>query len=134
MPTYFIYGGYLFSPLTTNLLSSTRGRILSLRGKVREWPTEQKQDVVVLVKVLAADFNRGDHSLSLWPVEKINGERFKTFQEFYEKMKSLKTGLIKLEDAEGSVVAIDVQKAKNANSEIIKRYHIKADKSIDLIP
>jgi S1-C subfamily serine protease len=134
MPTYFIYGGYLFSPLTTNLLSATRGRILSLRGKVREWPTKERQDVVVLVKVLAADFNRGDHSLSLWPVEKINGERYVTFQEFYEKMQHIDNGLIKLEDEEGSVVAIDVKKAKNANAEIIKRYHIKAEKSIDLIP
>jgi len=134
MPSYFIYGGYVFSPLTSNLLSSTRGRLLSLRSMTRKWPEEDKKDVVVLVKVLAADFNRGDHGLSLWAIEKVNGESFRTFEEFYHKVNNYKGKFLLLEDDEGSQVGIDVEKAKEGSEKILKRYHIKADKSIDLIP
>lgn len=133
MPSYFIYGGYVFSPLTSNLLSSTRGSLLSLRSMTRSWPSEEKKDVVVLVKVLATDFNRGDHGLSLWAIEKINGESFKTFEEFYQKMQSFDGEFLLLEDHEGSQVGIDVKKAKESSEKILKRYHIKADKSIDLM-
>lgn len=134
MPTYFIYGGYVFSPLTSNLLAATRGRVLSLRAMTRKWPKKEKRDVVVLVKVLATDFNRGDHALGLWAIEKINGKSYRTFQEFYDILEHLEDGFAVLEDEEGSVVAIDVAKAREGNAKVLKRYHIKADRSIDLIP
>ncbi len=134
MPTYFIYGGYVFSPLTSNLLASTRGSLISLRAMTREWPKEDKKDVVVLVKVLATDFNRGDHGLALWAIEKVNGEHFKTFKEFYQIVTNFDGEFLLLEDLEGSQVGIDVKKAKEAREKILKRYYIKADKSIDLIP
>ena len=134
MPTYFIYGGYVFSPLTSNLLASTRGSLISLRSMTRKWPKKDRKDVVVLVKVLATDFNRGDHGLALWAIEKVNGEHFKTFEEFYQKVTSYKGEFLLLEDHEGSQVGIDVKKAKLARDKILKRYYIKSDRSIDLIP
>ncbi len=134
MPTYFIYGGYLFSPLTSNLLGSTRSRLITLRALTREWPKENKKDVVVLVKVLADNLNRGDHGITLWPIDKINGKTFKTFEEFYHKMIDYNGTYIRLEDKEGSEVGIDVQKARAQTARILKRYHIKSDHSIDLIP
>jgi len=134
MPSYFIYGGYVFSPLTSNLLSSTRAQLPTLRGMTRKWPTQKKKDVVVLVKVLAADLNRGDHGITLWPIEKINGETFATFAEFYQKVKDFKGDFLRLEDEEGAQVGIDVKKASLRHEEILSRYDIKADKSIDLMP
>ncbi len=133
MPTYFICGGYVFSPLTSNLLASTRGSLLSLRSMTRDWPKKDKKDVVVLVKVLATDFNRGDHGLALWAIEKVNGAHFKTFDEFYQKVTNFHGEFLLLEDHEGSQVGIDVKKAKEGREKILKRYYIKADKSIDLI-
>ena len=132
MPTYFIYGGYVFSPLTSNLLAATRGQLLSLRSKMREWAQKDKKDTVVLVKVLAADFNRGNHGLRLWAIDKVNGERFETFEDFYKKVTQAKGPFVLLEDDEGSQAAINVQKAKEGNAKLLKRYHIKSDKSIDL--
>jgi S1-C subfamily serine protease len=134
MPRYFIFGGYVFSPLTNNLLSSTRSQLLPLRAIAQKWPSKEKQDVVLVVKVLAADFNRGDHGLQMWMVEKINAKPFKTFDEFYQKMRDAKEKFIRLEDADGAMIAIDRQKALDAQEMILKRYHIQKDKSIDLIP
>ena len=134
LPRYFVFGGYVFSPLTNNLLSSTRAQLLSLRAMAHKWPTKEKQDVVIVVKVLAADFNRGDHGLRMWMVEKINGETFKTFEEFYQQIRVSKGKFIRLEDADGAMIAIDRQKALDAQEKILKRYHIQKEKSIDLIP
>jgi len=134
MPRYFIFGGYVFSPLTSNLLSSTRSQLLTLRAMSRKWPTKEKQDVVLVVKVLAADFNRGDHGLRMWMIEKVNGKAFKTFDEFYKKILQSKGEFVRLEDTDGAMIAIDRQKALAAQERILKRYHIQKDKSIDLIP
>ena len=132
MPTYFIYGGYVFSPLTSNLLASTRGQLSALRAKSGEWSKKDKKDVVILVKVLAADFNRGNHGLSLWAIDKVNGEKFKTFEEFYKKVKNAKGRFLLLEDDEGAQAAIDIEKVKADDEKLLRRYHIEADRSIDL--
>ena len=125
MPRYFIYGGFVFSPLTSNLLAATRRQLFSLRAKTREWPREDKKDVVVLVRVLAADFNRGNHGLSLWAIDKVNGETFDTFEAFYQKMKDAKGAFILLEDDEGFQVVIDRAKSKKGDAELLRRYQIR---------
>ncbi len=132
-PSYFIFGGYVFAPLTSNLLSSVRGSVLELRALTRQWPSEKKKGAVVLVRVLATEYNRGDHGLRLWPVVSINGETFKDFADFYQKLIQSKGEFIRLEDREGSQIAISVKDAKRAKDMILQRYQIKSDRSIDLI-
>ncbi|MDA3908250.1 MAG: serine protease, partial [Sulfurimonas sp.] len=66
MPKYYIYGGYVFSPLSRNLLLNNRSTLLSLREAASKWATNDKEEVVLLLKVLASDISRGDHSFSLW--------------------------------------------------------------------
>ena len=53
MPKYFIYGGYTFVPLTRNLLMSTNATLLQLRESASQWATDEKEEVVVLIKVIA---------------------------------------------------------------------------------
>ncbi len=132
MPRYFIFGGYVFSPLTSNLLSSTRSPLLPLRAMAEKWATKERQDVVILVKVLAAGYNRGDHGIGMWMVDKVNGESFKTFDEFYQKVTQSKGKFLRIEDESGAMIAIDIQKARENNDKILQRYHIKSDRSADL--
>ncbi|HIE34835.1 MAG TPA: serine protease, partial [Campylobacterales bacterium] len=95
-PTYFIYGGYVFVPLTKKLLHSTRLRYMASR-----WPTKEKKEIVVLLKVLASELSQGNSSISFWPVEKINGKTFATFDEFYQIVENFKGDYLLLEDDEG---------------------------------
>jgi len=61
MPTYYMIGGYVFVPLTENLLSSSRRPNLSLRYGATKFPTNTtKQEIVLLLKVLASSLSRGD--------------------------------------------------------------------------
>lgn len=132
MPSYFVYGGYVFSPLTRNLIVSTQLNRLKLSYLAGKWQEDDKNEVVVLLKVLASDMSRGDNDFAMWPIDKINGEPFKNFKEFYEKMQTAKSKYIVLEDNDGVKVIIDREEAKTKQDAILKKYNIEFDRSIDL--
>jgi S1-C subfamily serine protease len=132
MPTYYIYGGYVFSPLTRNLLLSTNRNRLALSYFATQWPTKEKKEVVVLLKVLASDMSRGNNNMGMWPIEKINGETFDSFKTFFEKLNSAKGKYVVLEDKDGVRVVIDREEAKEKQKDILQKYNIEYDRSIDL--
>jgi len=132
MPTYFIYGGYVFSPLTRNLLRATSRNRLKLSNLALKWQKEDKNEAVVLLKVLASDISRGDNNFGMWAIDKVNGETFKNFKEFYQKMEAVTSQYIVLEDNDGVKVVIEKKEAQEKQSEILKKYNIQFDKSIDL--
>ncbi|HFD14636.1 MAG TPA: trypsin-like serine protease, partial [Epsilonproteobacteria bacterium] len=120
MPTYFILGGYVFSPLTRNLILSTNRNRLKLSYLASKWQEEDKSEVVVLLKVLASDMSRGDNDFGMWPIDKVNGQSFKNFKAFYEKVNAVTGKYLVLEDKDGVKVIIDRQEAKAKQSNILK--------------
>jgi S1-C subfamily serine protease len=132
MPKYFVYGGYVFSPLTRNLIVSTNRNRLKLSYLAGKWQEKDKNEVVVLLKVLASDMSRGDNDFAMWPIDKVNGEPFKNFKEFYEKMNAVKSDYIVLEDNDGVKVIIDRKEAQEKQRAILNKYNIEFDRSIDL--
>jgi len=125
MPRYYILGGYVFSPLTRNLLYGKKQSLLRLKLAQREWATKDKKEAVVLLKVLATQLNRGDHSYSLFKIDKINNKEYKDFKDFVNIIKNSKDKFIILEGAKGSKVVINRVKAKAIKKEILERYSIK---------
>lgn len=132
MPTYVIYGGYIFSPLTRNLVRSTSRNRLKLSCLASKWQEDKKDEVVVLLKVLASDISRGDNSFGMWPIDKVNGESFKNFKEFYEKMEKIEEQYIVLEDKDGVKVIIDKKEAMEKQDAVLTKYNIEYDRSEDL--
>ncbi len=132
MPSYFIFGGYVFTPLTLNLLNASNRPNLPLRYIATKFPKEKNQEVVVLLKVLSSELSRGDGGISFWKVDKINGQRFKNFKEFYKLLTLSKKEYVILEDEDGSKVVIDRKKSTNIEEEILSRYSIKSSKSEDI--
>ena len=132
MPRYFIYGGYIFSPLSRNLLNSVGRNRLKLRYFASQWPTEEKKEVVLLLKVLASDLSRGHYGIALWPIEKLNGETFDSFDTFYKKVQAFDGDYLVLEDKDGVKVIIEREQALAKQQEILDKYNIEYDRSIDL--
>ncbi len=132
MPTYFIFGGYVFSPLTRNLIRSTNRNRLRMSCLASKWQKEEKDEVVVLLKVLASDISRGDNNFGMWAIDTINGKPFKNFKEFYEMMQNVKEEYIVLEDKDGVKVIIDKKEALEKQNELLKKYNIEYDRSEDL--
>ena len=132
MPSYFIYGGYVFTKLTSNLLTQYNGGVLELRYLATQLPTKERREVVILLKVLASSLSVGNYGMRRWVIEKVNGETFPDFKTFYQKMMNAKGEIILLEDKEGIKLAIDNKKAKEIGEELLKRYAIAKWKSDDL--
>ena len=124
-PKYFIYGGYVFSPLSRNLLMKSSATLLELRELAGKWATDEREEIVILLKVLPSEINRGDHSFSLWTVDKINSKKYKDFNEFLEIIKNFEGEYLILEDKEGVMIAIDRKEAQEIEETILKRYSIK---------
>jgi S1-C subfamily serine protease len=130
MPRYFIFGGYVFTPLTRNLLVNNRSALLNLRLAASKWATNEKDEEVLLLKVLATETNRGDHSFSLWMVDKVDGKSFKDFKEFLELVKSSENKYVVFENLDGVKVAVDKEEAMRIEETILKRYSIKSSQRI----
>jgi hypothetical protein len=97
-----------------------------------QWQTKEKNEAVVLLKVLASDLTRGNNDFGMWPIEKVNGEKFIDFNDFYQKMQNSTQKYIVLEDEDGVKVIIDKEEAQTKQSDLLKKYNIEFDKSIDL--
>ena len=132
MPTYYIYGGYVFSPLTRNLIRSTNRNRLRMSCLASKWQEKDKDEVVVLLKVLASDISRGDNNFGMWAIDTINGKPFKNFKEFYDMMRNMKEKFIVLADKDGVKVIIDKDEALDRQDELLKKYNIEYNRSEDL--
>jgi len=134
-PSYFILGGFIFMPLTDDLISASRRRvnfderILTLKNF---WPTETRKEAVILTRVLPANSNKGFHDVSFLLIEKLNGHTFEDFKSFYKLIKSSKDDFIKLEDEFGYQVVIDRKKALSSQDSILKLYSVGTAQSEDL--
>ena len=124
MPKYLIYGGYVFTPLSRNLLMSTRATLLQLREAAGKWATDEKDEVVILLKVLASEISRGDHNFSRWIVDKVNSKKFKNFDEFVEIVNSFDGKYLIFENKDGAKIAIQREKAIEIQKSILERYSI----------
>ncbi len=131
-PTYFIYGGYLFSPLVENLVDSGKNKNCSIYGLLNKFATKDKKEQPILLGVFADRSNRGNQDLYNYLPIKINGEDIVDFKSFYKKMFAQKDGFIVLEDANNMQVIIDVKEALARHKTILQMYNVEFDRSKDL--
>jgi len=132
MPTYSIFGGYVFTPLTRNLIASTKANKNYLSYLSTKWQTKDKEEVVMLLKVLASKISRGNNGFGMWPIDTINGKKFKNFKEFDKMLRSIKDDYIILADKDGHKVIIDRDAAIKETPDILQKYNIEYDRSQDL--
>lgn len=122
-------------PLTDDLITASRRRlgfnerILNLKSF---WPTEKRQQAVVLTRVLPANSNKGFHDISFILIEKMDGKTFEDFDAFYKLVKASKSDFIRLEDEFGYQVVIDRKKALASQQRILKLYNVPVGQSKDL--
>ena len=130
MPKYYIYGGYVFTPLSRNLIMRYNSTLLQLRQAAGEYATDEKEEAVVLLKVLADKSNRGDHSFSLWMIDKVNSKEFKDFKEFVQILKNFDGKYLIFENRDGVKVTIDKDEALKIESTILERYSVESSQRL----
>ncbi len=137
LPRYFIYGGVVFTPLTKNLLTRYGGNWAEnapdyLVAELDKPITEQRQEVVLALKVLSAEVNQGYDDVFAWIINDVNGKTFKDFSEFYRLVMESNEPYLVLRDEDFVELVLDREKAEAANQEILATYRIEHDRSPDL--
>lgn len=134
LPSYFIFGGLVFSPLTENLLCVWEGCAgpANLASENNKYPSEKRQQVVLALQVLPAEINRGYHGTHTLVIDKVNGQGFKDFKEFYSLVSTSHDPFVVFENEKGAQLVIDRKKAEKSHQSILETYNVKADRSPDL--
>lgn len=132
-PSYFVYGGLVFLPLTRNFDMNTMGTYLARYA----WaPTPERRQVVVLAYVLPDEVNAGYHGLYGQVVESVNGRRACSLVDVAEAFEAHPGPfhVIQLDELSGggARVVLDARKARAAHPAILSRYRIPTDRSEDL--
>jgi hypothetical protein len=135
-PSYFVYGGVVFQPLSLDFLRTWR-----------EWwekaPPEflhqyyagvrsaARQEVVVATKVLADEINVGFEDLETACVATVNGVCPRDMGDFVRLVESA-TETVEIRTTDNCVMVFEGEQARALNPRILKRYRVAPDRSSNL--
>ena len=129
-PSYMVYGGLLFEPLTSNYMAGVIEKLGSVYD--REELYKDYKELVVLVRVLPFDVNLGYTDAEHEIIVKVNGEKYKDFKDFAQKVKNVKSGFIVFENDNGDEIVLDVKEVEEQREALMQNYNISSDMSDDI--
>jgi S1-C subfamily serine protease len=137
-PTYYIFGGLIFEPLTVNYLKTWGPTWYNdapknlLARYYFDHSKERGEEVVNLVRVLPAEVNKGYHDSGDYRIEKVNGRRIKNLRQLIDIVENSSDEFVVFSDRWGSSLVLDRRRAEKENHNILETYRIPADRSEDL--
>jgi S1-C subfamily serine protease len=137
-PTYYIIGGLVFEPLTLNFLKTWKKWYLNAPSNLLNYyfrgePTEDRREIIVLVKVLADEINVGYHDLKNNVIASVNGRKISTMRDLVEAFEGNRGEYHAVVDEEGYRIVLDAKKVAENNERILRKYRISSDRSRDLV-
>ncbi len=137
-PTYYVYGGLLFMPLTMDYLMAWgkrwRGNApAELLAATKELPTRKDQEVVLLSRVLPHDINTGYHEYKESIITHVNGQEILNLKHLIQVLDdSGRQASVRFTTSTRNIIILNPAEAARAMPEILKIYNIPADRSEDL--
>ena len=137
-PTYYIAGGLVFEPLTTNFLQEWPGYWKSSAPNKFVYyyyygsPDSERKQVIVLINVLADEVNMGYHNMMYQVISEVNGKKISDMNDLVEALEQNRDEYHTIKDEEGYKIVLDRKKADSRTPEVLKRYKISSDRSEDL--
>ena len=139
LPTYYIYGGVVFVPLNVNLLgmwgrnwvnTAPRELVVYL---ARNYVTEEQDEVVVALKVLAANVNQGYHGENHWVIEAVDDHPIRNLRHLIELVEAgVNNEFVEFRSTGGQKIVLDRQRVAKEQDAILTLYRVPADRSADL--
>ena len=137
-PTYFVFGGFLFAPLTRDYLKSwgsewwkaAPNELMTVyETSIR---TRERQEIVILQKVLADKVNQGYHEYENHIVACVDGVRVTGLKHLVELVEKGKAPFLTVELKDGQRLVLERAKARERTPEILERFNVRYDRSTDL--
>lgn len=138
-PTYFVFGGFLFVPLTRNYLmtwtepwwqNAPRELVVTYEAGLR---TPDCIEPVVLQKVLADRANQGYHEYESLLVEKVEGQKVRSLRHLVRLVEGSESPYVTFELTDGRQVVVDRALAAERHEIILERFGIPTERSQDLV-
>jgi hypothetical protein len=139
-PSYFVYGGLVFTPITRNYLDTFGQNDLSAAFRhLQEYGRQsaERREAIVLAFVLPDEVNGGYHDYRGIVVDAINGRRLSRMADVIEAFKHPKDGfqVVTFDPvSDGGRLVMDAAEAEKSGPRILERHHIPSDRSDDLKP
>jgi S1-C subfamily serine protease len=139
-PVYYIYGGFVFSPLTENFLLEFGSEWYYdappnlLYAAWYGEPSRNKKEVVIIVAVLSDEVNMGYEDMYWEIVEKVNGYKIGSMDDLVQAIESNRSAFHVIEIDQGNQIVLDRREADKSKRRILKQYRISADRSGNLKP
>lgn len=138
-PSFYIYGGLIFTVLSTDLnnalVSNESLPPLSFAyynvglGGMNE---KRKKEIVVLLKVLPDEVNIGYHDRGYEIITKVNGKEFDSFKQFVELIEGNQGENIVFEDEYKEKIILSCKDINKITQDIISRNNISSQFSDDV--
>lgn len=139
LPSYFIFAGLVFTPLTQPYLHeygddwyNTSPRRLCEHA-LRATPKKHGEQLVILSQVLMDDINAGYERLAEYQVKKVNGVEVDNLKHLCQLVEGCTEKSIRFDLDDERVVVLNFQSGKDATSRILTRHRIPSAMSADLI-
>ncbi|PIN05246.1 Serine protease [Handroanthus impetiginosus] len=139
LPSYFIFAGLVFIPLTQPYLHeygedwyNTSPRRLCERA-LRQLPQKAGEQLVILSQVLMDDINAGYERLADLQVKKVNGIEVDNLKHLRQLVEDSSKDSVRFDLDDDRVIVLNYHSAKIATSRILKRHRIPSATSSDLI-
>ncbi|KAL3838492.1 hypothetical protein ACJIZ3_023083 [Penstemon smallii] len=139
LPSYFIFAGLIFIPLTQPYLHeygedwyNASPRRLCERA-LRELPKKANEQLVILSQVLMDDINTGYERLADLQVKKVNGIEVDNLKHLRRLVEDRSKESVRFDLDDERVIVLNYDSAKLATSRILKRHRIPFAMSRDLI-
>jgi hypothetical protein len=133
-PTYYIFGGLVFQPLSFGYLQVFERMPPRFHRYVFEGnlATPERRQVLVITRILPHEVNAGYEAAEDMIVATVNGERPADLAELARLIEKAESRYIRIVTEEGLRIVLDTVRAREAGPEILYAYDILSERSEDL--
>ena len=143
-PTYYVFAGLVFQPLTSGYLRAFHNAQYPLISYIPEYTLEgykkripdriisKREQTVVLSTVLPDAINRGYKNMESSVIYSVNGTPIRDMKHMIQLIESAKDEFLTITTDYGNVITLDLEKARKRNPRILKNYQVNIDRSADL--
>ncbi len=132
-PQYYIFGGLVFQPLTMEYLGlfDDAPEDLTFYSFYKNKASEDRKQVIVINKVLAAPLNRGYQDMSDLIVESVNGKMPRDMEDLIHIIESTEGQFVAIKTESGEFIVLDNEQAQKDNAKILELHGVLADRNMD---
>jgi S1-C subfamily serine protease len=138
-PSYYVVGGLVFCPLTSNYFSTWGNwndvppRLQRYWYEMRTSQNAEREQIVVVTDVLPDELNVGYTSFEDCVVTEVNGKRINSLRDLLAAVEGSEGPVhrIRIEDSSAEIV-FDREELLARGPQILERYRVPADRSADL--